>query len=50
MSEREAVVIVLWALFSMIVVGALLPHVLPGLVRFVNRTILKEGNSGDHSH
>jgi len=50
MSEREAVVIVFWALFIMIVVGALLPHLLPGLVRFVNRTILKEGNTDNHSH
>lgn len=50
MSEREAVLIVLWALFSMIVVGALLPHLLPGLVGFVNRTVLKEDSTGDHRH
>jgi hypothetical protein len=50
MSEREAVLIVLWALLSMIVIGAVLPHLFPGLVRFVNRTILKEGQTEDHSH
>lgn len=46
MSEREAVLIVLWALLAMIIVGALLPAVWPGLIRFVNRAILKEPNGG----
>jgi hypothetical protein len=50
MDERQAVYVVLWGLGAMVVVGALLPVVLPGLVRFVNRTILKEGNAGDHGH
>jgi hypothetical protein len=42
MGERQAVLIVLWALAVMIVVGAVLPAVAPGLVRFVNRTILRD--------
>jgi hypothetical protein len=48
MSEREAVLIVFWALLIMTVVGALLPTLLPGLVRFVNRVILKEDGAGGH--
>jgi hypothetical protein len=48
MVERQAVLIVLWALAVMIVVGAILPVVAPGLIRFVNRTVLKENAAGDH--
>jgi hypothetical protein len=50
MDERQAVYVVLWALGVMIVVGALLPKLLPGLVRYVNRVILKEGDAGGHGH
>jgi len=48
MSERQAVLLVLWALGTMIIIGALLPTLLPGLIRFVDRTILKESNSRGH--
>jgi hypothetical protein len=50
MTEREAVLIVVWALAAMVIVGALLPRVAPGLVRFVNRVILREGEEGSHGH
>ncbi len=50
MSERQAVLIILWALGAMVVIGALLPVLAPGLVQFVNRTILKEGDAGGHGH
>ncbi|MGQ0571144.1 MAG: hypothetical protein ACT4P5_16705 [Armatimonadota bacterium] len=46
MSERQAVLIVLGALGAMIIVGALLPTLWPGLIRFVNRTVLKEQDTG----
>lgn len=45
MSEREALVIVVWALLGMTIVGALLPAAFPGLVRYVDRTVLKERDS-----
>ncbi|MDR7520883.1 MAG: hypothetical protein QN168_00315 [Armatimonadota bacterium] len=48
MSERQAVLLVLWALGTMIIIGALLPALLPGLIRFVDRAILKEPDSGGH--
>lgn len=48
MTERQAVIVALWALGIMIVVGALLPSVWPGLIRFVNRTVLKENDTGHH--
>lgn len=48
MPERQAVLVVLWALGAMIVIGALLPAVWPGLIRFVDRTILKEESTGGH--
>lgn len=50
MTEREAVLIVLWALGAMVIVGALLPRVAPGLVRFVNRVILQEDEAGPPGH
>jgi hypothetical protein len=50
MSEREALLVVLGGLAAMIVIGAVLPMLLPGLVRFVNRAILKEGETGDQHH
>ncbi|MDQ7857341.1 MAG: hypothetical protein QN174_07015 [Armatimonadota bacterium] len=49
MVERQAVLIVLWALAVMIVVGAVLPAVAPGLIRFVNRTVLKEDAANHQS-
>jgi hypothetical protein len=48
MTEREAVLIVLWALAAMVIVGAVLPRVAPGLIRFVNRVILQEGEGRSH--
>lgn len=48
MTERVALTLILWALGIMIVIGALLPLVWPGLIRFVNRTVLKEDDTGNH--
>jgi len=48
MTERAALTFVLWALGIMIVIGALLPLVWPGLIRFVNRTVLKGNDAGNH--
>lgn len=48
MTERVALAVVLWALGIMIVVGALLPLVWPGLIRFVNRAVIKEDGAGNH--
>ncbi len=48
MTERVALTVVLWALGIMIVIGALLPLVWPGLIRFVNRTVLKEDGAENH--
>ncbi len=42
MSEREAVTFVLWSLAAMVAVGAALPRLWPGLVRLVDRAVLKE--------
>ena len=42
MSEREAVVIVFWALFIMIVVGALLPHLLPEYKQMFGREVIED--------
>lgn len=42
MSEREAVTFVLWSLGVMVAVGAILPRVWPGLIRLVDRAVLKE--------
>ncbi|MDR7417569.1 MAG: hypothetical protein QN178_01510 [Armatimonadota bacterium] len=50
MDERQAVYMVLWALGAMVVVGALLPVLFPGFVRYVNRTILKETDDSAHGH
>lgn len=41
MTEREALVTFLALLGGMIVVGALLPSVAPGLINLLNRTVLK---------
>lgn len=48
MTERAALTFVLWALGVMIVIGALLPLVWPGLIRFFDRTVLKENDTGNH--
>lgn len=48
MTERAALIFVLWALGIMIVIGALLPRVWPGLIQFVNRAVLKENDAGNH--
>jgi hypothetical protein len=42
MSEREAVVLFVILLGAMVVVGAALPVLAPGLIRLLDRTVLKE--------
>ncbi|MGH2453270.1 MAG: hypothetical protein ACRDF5_05840 [bacterium] len=41
MTEREALVTFFVLLGAMILVGALLPSVAPGLINLLNRTVLK---------
>jgi len=41
MTEREALITFLILLGAMIVVGALLPSIAPGLINLLNRTVLK---------
>ncbi len=47
MTERAALYAVLWALGVMVVIGALLPLIWPGLIRFVNRSVLNEDGAAD---
>ncbi len=41
MTERDALVIFIVLLGAMIVIGALLPSIAPGLINLLNRTVLK---------
>ncbi|HEV8338360.1 MAG TPA: hypothetical protein VGR25_01725 [bacterium] len=41
MSERDALIIFAILLGAMLVVGALLPSIAPGLINLLNRTVLK---------
>jgi hypothetical protein len=41
MSEREALLTFAILLGAMIVIGAILPTVAPGLIRLLNRTVLR---------
>lgn len=42
MAERDALWIFVVALGVMLVIGALLPSIAPGLIDLLNRTIIKE--------
>lgn len=44
MTERDALVWFAIALGAMIVIGAILPAIAPGVIRLLNRTVLK----GEH--
>lgn len=52
MTERDYVGFFLWFLAFMVAVGGMIPSMWPGLVRFVNRRVLKEdeqpGGSSGH--
>ncbi len=47
MTERNAFWLFFAALGVMIAIGALLPTVLPGLIRLLNSTVLKEEQHSD---
>ncbi|MDQ7829183.1 MAG: hypothetical protein QN122_12925 [Armatimonadota bacterium] len=48
MSEREAIVLFVILLGAMVVVGAALPVLAPGLIRLLDRTVLKEEPNEEH--
>jgi hypothetical protein len=46
-NELAIVYVVLGLLVAFVIIGALIPKYLPGLVRYVNTTILKEEKGAD---
>jgi hypothetical protein len=50
MTEDTAMWIVFWSLLGMVVVGILLPMLVPGLVRYIDRNVLGSGKEGSKGH
>jgi hypothetical protein len=50
MTEDAAMWIVFWSLLGMVIVGVLLPILMPGLVRYIDRNVLGTGKDGPKGH
>ena len=50
MTELEVVYLFLGLLALFVIIGALIPRYLPGLVRKLDSTVLKENKDGDAHH
>ncbi len=50
MTELDVVYLFLGLLALFVVIGALIPRYLPGLVRKIDTTVLKEPNADDARH
>ena len=50
MTELEVVYLFLGLLALFVIIGALIPRYLPGLVRKLDSTVLKENNGTDAHH
>lgn len=50
MSELDVVYLFLGLLALFVIIGALIPRYLPGLMRKLDSTVLKENKGGDSRH